>query len=282
MDRTPEKSRRFEGLGHSGSGLAGRFRANTAATRSLLHRRRTRNRDAHARIHGWRYFFLVAMVILLSMVVLDAPIGYFRQSWPEGLIETAKAVTNVGKSGWILVPTGLFLLACYLLDWPSLKARTRRIVAKWMALAAYVFLSVAVSGLVAMLLKHGIGRVRPTQFDDFGAFAFQPFSLDFYFASFPSGHSTTAGALFAAIALFFPILRFPAIVLGVWLGFSRVIVGAHYPSDVIAGFALGAWYAYFQAMIFARHGIVFRCNGDGWPVLRRDYALLSLRGRRGS
>jgi hypothetical protein len=44
---------------------------------------------------------------------------------------------------------------------------------------------------------------------------------------------------------------------------------------VIVGFAFGAWYAYFQAMIFARHGIVFQCNANGWPVLRRDYCLLS-------
>jgi len=254
---------------------ANRFRTNIAETQSLLERRRARSRDAHARIHGWRYFFLVTMVILLATVIIDGPVGDFGRRWPDGIRTMARTVTDVGKSGWILVPTGLFVLACCFLDWQALKERTRNMLAKWMALAAYVFLSVGVSGLIASLLKYAVGRARPHFFDTFGAFAFKPFSFDAWFASFPSGHSTTAGALFAAMALFFPRLRLPALVLGVWLGFSRVLVGVHYPSDVIAGFALGAWYAYFQAMVFARHGVVFRCDANGWPVLRADHALLS-------
>ena len=60
--------------------------------------------------------------------------------------------------------------------------------------------------------------------------------------SFPSGHSTNAVALFGSLALrcrrrWLTVL---AIVIPLLTGFSRVVTGAHYPTDVLAGWALGA------------------------------------------
>ena len=59
--------------------------------------------------------------------------------------------------------------------------------------------------------------------------------------SFPSGHSTDAVALYGSLALkkrTKPLLwLFP--ILAVLVGLSRVVVGAHYPTDVLAGWALG-------------------------------------------
>lgn len=58
--------------------------------------------------------------------------------------------------------------------------------------------------------------------------------------SFPSGHAASAAAFASAVALEIPALRVSLATLAGLVGFSRVATGAHYPSDVAAGFVLGA------------------------------------------
>ena len=50
---------------------------------------------------------------------------------------------------------------------------------------------------------------------------------------------------------------------------TRVMVGAHYPSDVIAGLAFGAWFSLLTAIVFARCGLLFKLAPDGWPLSKR-------------
>jgi undecaprenyl-diphosphatase len=57
--------------------------------------------------------------------------------------------------------------------------------------------------------------------------------------SFPSGHSASAAAFATAAALEMPVLAVPLGVLAAAVIVSRVATGAHYPSDVIAGSAVG-------------------------------------------
>ena len=59
--------------------------------------------------------------------------------------------------------------------------------------------------------------------------------------SFPSGHSATAASVWASVPLYRPrpVLAALAVVLPLLVGVSRVCLGVHYPTDVLAGWALG-------------------------------------------
>lgn len=59
-------------------------------------------------------------------------------------------------------------------------------------------------------------------------------------SSFPSGHSASAAAFATGVALELPQLAVPVGAAALAVGVSRVVTGVHYPSDVVAGFAVGA------------------------------------------
>ena len=58
--------------------------------------------------------------------------------------------------------------------------------------------------------------------------------------SFPSGHTLHAVSFGIVAAGWFPVLALPLALFAVLVAMSRVVLGLHYPSDVLAGAALGA------------------------------------------
>lgn len=89
-------------------------------------------------------------------------------------------------------------------------------------------------------LKHAIARPRPPlTLADVRLFA--PLGHSF---SFPSGHAIDTFAATAAAGLAQPRWRWPLLAYAVTIGYSRVYVGVHYPSDVVGGALLGLLLAY--------------------------------------
>ena len=58
--------------------------------------------------------------------------------------------------------------------------------------------------------------------------------------SFPSGHATTAFAAAVCLAILAPPLRWPALALAAVVAYSRVYLGVHFWTDILAGALLGA------------------------------------------
>lgn len=158
-----------------------------------------------------------------------------------------EAITDIGLGKWYVWPSGILALAGFAL-WKN-KKLPERFFPAWHA-SVLIFIAVGGSGLLTDTLKRIFARARPTEFfashttgffhwaDAFGPHAY-------HFHSFPSGHTTTALSLAAAVTFLLPEkqrwLRIPVFVFAGILAVSRIMVSAHYTSDVIVGAVIGTW-----------------------------------------
>jgi membrane-associated phospholipid phosphatase len=142
----------------------------------------------------------------------------------------------------------------------------------------FVFIAVLVPVLTGELIKWMVGRGRPFVGGEANAFNFTHFAGTEAYASFPSGHATTAAALAFAVAALWPQARIAMIVYVVLIALSRLVLLAHHPSDVVAGALLGVvgamavryWFA-ARRLGFAirRDGTIVPLPGPSWGHLKR-------------
>lgn len=235
----------------------------TLGFRQKLDNRYRRFSGQYPKISWKRWTVITLLLITAAAFFFDRTAIEWVKTEPEWLRDFAADITDAGKSGWILVSAAIIGIGFHLAG-PRLGRRLARIRSIRIAHASlYIFLSVAGSGLLSNLAKRAIGRARPLHMDDLGTLSFNPFAHDYDFESFPSGHSTTDGALAMALAILFPAFRVPLLLLGFFLAVTRTLVGAHYPSDVISGYSFGVWFALMMAIVFARYGILFRTGLPG-------------------
>jgi membrane-associated phospholipid phosphatase len=245
--------------------LARRVAANALGAVALLVRP---SRVPPMRRRSRARFIAVATVIAMAlcaaaMVLVDPSEIWFHRLWSITALKVFATITDFGKSDWFLVPTGFVLVLIAVLASPALGRTAYRVSATIAIRFGFVFLAVALPSLFVTIVKRLIGRARPPLFNQGGVFDYLPFSWRVEYASMPSGHSTTAFAAAIAIGALFPRAR---IVLWVYAGviaLSRVVLAAHYPSDVIAGAFVGAAGALFVRHWFAARRLAFAVGPDG-------------------
>lgn len=93
--------------------------------------------------------------------------------------------------------------------------------------------TLVVSHVLVQLLKRTIGRPRPSTRLPITVLLRDPDRF-----SFPSGHAAAAMSIAWGYGLAFPHLAAPLAAMAVFVGLTRVCLGAHYPGDVVAGQAL--------------------------------------------
>lgn len=123
---------------------------------------------------------------------------------------------------------------------------------KWKRAAVFAGTVIA-ANISSEVLKQVYDRPRPT---------LVPHGVYVYSGSFPSGHSTLAAATFLTLATVIASLEprrstkaltyVLAIALTIMVGFSRVYLGVHWPSDVLGGWSLGAAWALVAWIVLNR------------------------------
>lgn len=117
------------------------------------------------------------------------------------------------------------------------------------ATALTVALAFGISAALSSTTKEIVDRERPQT----GALVDLPTT-----ASFPSGHATTAFAACVALGLLVPALRWWALALAAVVAYSRVHLGVHFWTDVLAGAVLGTLVALAVVRSARRYGLTPR------------------------
>lgn len=164
----------------------------------------------------------------------DAPIMLWLHQWQAPWLDSVFVAVTQTAGPWIVA--GLIFVGIVL--WQRGERKT----------AVYLLASFAGSAALNALLKLLFARPRPN--------VFPPITVETSF-SFPSGHTMAAVALygFAAILLWQRRHYGWALLSGLWVplvALSRIYLGVHYPSDVLASLAAGTIWLFLVTLLFNR------------------------------
>lgn len=136
------------------------------------------------------------------------------------VIPTARLLSRTGD-GYLPVLT---ILICYQLSNPIYRQ-----------LAWQLAVLFCIERTIYFLAKNSLRRQRPAE--SLHTFTALIVASDKF--SFPSGHTSAASLYAAVIYMHFPVIGGILMIWALGVGASRVILGVHYPSDILAGASLG-------------------------------------------
>jgi undecaprenyl-diphosphatase len=128
---------------------------------------------------------------------------------------------------------------------------------------SFLFTAVVLPSLTVTIVKRVIGRARPFVGGHLDPFLYMHPVWRPDYASMPSGHATTAFAVAIAVAPLWPRLRVPMLIYAFLIAASRVVLDAHYMSDVVVGAAVGVAGALLVRDWFAARRLGFVIGADG-------------------
>jgi undecaprenyl-diphosphatase len=229
--------------------------------RSPSHTRRAEAARRLAR-HTLMTTAMVSAVIAALMFGFDArEIGLMpprgtANLWP------VRILTDFGKDTYVLCILALMLLASALVA-VALRGRPHARVLGLGLHVQFLFFAVLVPLIPGEMIKWIVGRGRPFVGGQADPFNFVHFAGTEAYASFPSAHAITAFALAFAVSAIWPRARGVMIAYALLIAFTRLVLLAHHPSDIVAGALIGVVGAMGVRYWFAVRGLGFAIRPDG-------------------
>lgn len=185
---------------------------------------------------------IVTAVTLLTMTAIDRPLALYLKGEVEGApFAIWEAMAWVGDAKAYVIGALLCLAGAWcvhLLSRQEATAKTALAVCRYAVLA---LAGLAASGATINLMKIMMGRLRPKFLNwEHPRYGFEPFNFDLNNNTFPSGHAQTMGAVTVVLCLAFPRYRAIFVTIGATVSLSRVMINAHFLSDILAGAFIGA------------------------------------------
>ncbi len=182
--------------------------------------------------------FLALSIGVLTSIRFDVVFNNFIinfEIFSENIhvIEFFQNITELGNSLWYFLVFIIFIIILFIIK----KLGIFKINNYENKINFFIssFFYLLVSGIFTQIIKHLFGRARPNYTNYENSFNFELLTLDSTHHSFPSGHSSTIFMICLILCAAIPRLKYYFFVLACIIAFSRVVVGAHFLTDVIAG-----------------------------------------------
>jgi membrane-associated phospholipid phosphatase len=195
------------------------------------------------------------LLVAISILAADRPLAFFFHARDHDLRSLFDFTGRLGLTYGYLTVFGLAFVA---LHWGGVLPRLQQFALPLRAISgvpAFLFLSIAASGIVVDVLKVFFGRTRPKLLFQSDLYGFTWLSWRSDHWSFPSGHSATIVALVTALWFLWPQHLLFYVLVATIVCMSRVVVGAHYLGDILAGSLIAVLTTLFTAQVFAKCGI---------------------------
>ncbi len=182
----------------------------------------------------------------------------FNDAWRWPFLDYAMPILSYTPLIWFVgVLAALACLYCGYHNWKRL-----------VTVLLFIGISVGATDIACNLIKAECSRMRPHQslagvhYMSDGEWKQNPPAFEAKYSasatSFVSSHAANCTALIVSLMLFLPWTRPWLALLPIFVGWSRLYLGKHFPLDIIAGYAVGAcialtvWYGYKALLRYAK------------------------------
>jgi len=187
---------------------------------------------------------IAAAIYLILFFFFDKPIDlWVNDNCPNTwYFQVGAYISYLATGAFIRLAIAVGFILIIIID-PCLEKR-------WTKNLLFICVSCSIAVVIGEGLKYLLARQRPVMLFEHDLYGLSFFSKVWEQNSTPSGHTIRAFAILTSLSLLFRRYLYAFIFLAILIGASRVIVTAHYPSDVIFGSFIGIFTAIWTYKYF--------------------------------